>query len=143
MVVTSDILFSGFTDGSMKFFDKDKGTLLSTINVGSPVAVGPTIGKDNDGNSKIFVIAGLTSIPQAFGQGYGPSGPTTPGTLLSLGLNTKAAAAVTSTQTQTSTTTVVSSVTESIGLPSVITYAAIGIAVIAIAAAYLMMRKRA
>ena len=144
MVVTNDILFSGFTDGSMKFFDKDKGTLLSTINVGSPVAVGPTIGKDNDGNSKIFVIAGLTSIPQAFGQGYGPSGPTTPGTLLSLGLNTKAAAAVTSTQTQTSTTTVVSSVTESTGLPSEITYAAIGIAVIAIAAAaYLMMRKRA
>jgi len=146
MVVTSDIIFSGFTDGSMKFFDKDKGTLLSTVNVGSPVAVGPTIGKDSDGNSKIFLIAGLTSIPQAFGAGYGPSGPVVPGTLLALGLNQKAAAAVTSTSTttQTSTTTVVSSVTESTGLPSEVTYAAIGIAIIAIiAAAYLTMRKRA
>ncbi len=147
LVVTSDLLFSGFTDGTMKFLDKANGKELGSVNLGAPIAIAPTTGQDSDGKQKIFVIAGITTIPQIFGAGYGPSGAIQPGVLVALGLNEKAATASTATVTTTQSTVVTSTsattVTETTGLPAEITYAVAAIAVIAIiAAAVLVMRKK-
>jgi outer membrane protein assembly factor BamB len=87
LVVTGGIVYSGFTDGGIRFFDKDTGNLLYTVNVGSPIVVGPTIGKDSEGESKIFVITGSTSMVGGFaGPGFLNIGPSAPGTLIALGL---------------------------------------------------------
>ncbi len=152
LVVSGGMVFSGFTDGTVKFLDKDKGTLLNSLNVGTGVVVQPTIGADSDGNEKIFIIAGSVSIVGAYGgAGFNNLGAEVPGTLVAIGLADKAAAgststvttATTSTATITSTSTSVSTVEVSSGLPSEVTYAAIGVAVIAvIAAAVLVMRKK-
>ncbi|MCL4436672.1 MAG: PQQ-binding-like beta-propeller repeat protein [Thaumarchaeota archaeon] len=150
LVVTGGMIFTGFTDGLVRFLDKDTGKLLNTVNVGTGVVVAPTIGADSDGNSKIFIIAGSTTIvgPYAAGQ-FGNIGPMVPGTLVALGLADKPAAGSTSvvttatTSTVTSTSTAVSTVEVTSGLPSEVTYAAIGVAVIAIVgAAFLVMRKK-
>ncbi len=170
MVVTGSMVYSGFTDGKLRFFDKDTGKLLHELGVGSPLAIGPTIGKDSEGNSKIFVVAGPTAGLFANAQ-YGMGGlGTAPGTIIAVGLSDRAAAevktttvttttattsTVTTTQapqtvTSTSATTVTTtapgqtitttSTAESIGP---ITYAAVGVAVIALAAAaVLVMRKK-
>ncbi|MCL5318247.1 MAG: PQQ-binding-like beta-propeller repeat protein [Thaumarchaeota archaeon] len=164
MVVSGGTVFTGFTDGQMRFLDKDTGKELGKLSLGSPVLVQPTIGQDTDGNSKIFAVVGSTSL--ASGPQYGNPGPTIPGTLVAIGLSDKAAQIVTSTSTTTATTTAISSTTatttvtssapaqtittsitqtqtETSGLPSEVTYAAVGIAVIAIAgAAFLAMRKK-
>ncbi|MBI2938747.1 MAG: PQQ-binding-like beta-propeller repeat protein [Thaumarchaeota archaeon] len=181
MVITRDLVFSGFTDGYMRFFDKNKGTLLREINLGAQLTVGTIIGQDSAGDQKIIVPVG-TRLSN------------TPGNLIALGLSDKAAQTTTVTTTtattstitttsattttatttvtttsattsistttatttattattvistqpaQTQTTTVVSSVTETTGLPSEVTYAAVGVAVIALAAAaVLVMRKK-
>ena len=150
LVVSGGMVFTGFTDGTVKFLDKDKGTLLNTINLGTAVVVAPTVGADADGNQKIFLIAGSTSIVGAYGgAGFNSIGPEVPGTLVAIGLDDKAAAASTSTVTTATTSTVtsistaVSTVEVSSGLPAEVTYAAIGVAVIAIAAAaVLVMRKK-
>jgi len=142
LVVSGGMVFSGFTDGQMHFFDKNTGTELSKMPLGAPILIQPTIGQDSGGDSKIFAIVGQTSI--AAGPQYGDPGSQISGTLVAIGLSNKAASAVTSTSTTTTTTTVVSSVTESTGLPAELTYAAIGIAIIAvIGAAVMMTRKRA
>lgn len=149
MVVSGGMVFTGFTDGQMRFFNKDNGTLLNTVNVGAPVLVEPTIGKDNAGNSKIFAVIGETTI--SAGPMYNNPGPIVPGTLIALGLSDKAAVAQTSTVTttqattvtSTSATTVTSQVIQTTGLPSEVTYAAVAVAVIAIlAAAVLVTRKK-
>ncbi len=140
MVTTGDLLFSAFTDGTVKYFNADTGQLLREQNIGSPVLVGPTIAKDTDGNSKIFVLGGPMTIVVGFGPGqYGVAGQTdVPGTLIAIGLSDKAVAqAVTTTITSTSTT----SVTEEVGMSSTITYAAVAVAVIAVIAAVLFTRK--
>ncbi|MCL4436499.1 MAG: hypothetical protein M1503_03705 [Thaumarchaeota archaeon] len=202
MAVSGGMVFTGFTDNYLRFFDKDTGKLLHEMAIGAPTVVGVTIGKDADQNSKIFIIAGKTGI---FGAGMAGQA-SVPGTLIAIGLSDKSAGAVQTTtvtttaaattitstatttttsistsvstsittsattqtvtttsattatttlapQTQTTTvtssapaqtTTVVSSVTQTTGLPSEVTYAAIGVAVVAlIAAAVLAMRKRA
>ncbi|MBI2937288.1 MAG: PQQ-binding-like beta-propeller repeat protein [Thaumarchaeota archaeon] len=150
MVVSGGLLFSGFTDGLLRFLDKDTGKPLSTVNIGAPVLVGPTIGKDSDGNSKIFVLGGSMSLA-ANNYGYATRGlAAVPGTLVAVGLSDKAASTgststVTTTSVASSTTTVTTAttVTETTGLPSEVTYAAVAIAVIAIiAAAVLVMRKK-
>ncbi len=152
LVVSGGMVFSGFTDGQMRFFDKDTGKPLRSMVIGSPIAVEPTIGKDSDGNSKIFLISGIVSIPQSLGAGFGPSGGMQPGTLVALGLSDTASKGG-STVTTTSSTTVTSiasttvtsatTVTESGGIPAEVTYAAIGVAIIAIiAAAVVVMRKK-
>ncbi len=106
MVVTGGMLYSGFTDGNMRFFNKDTGAILNTVNIGAPVVVGPTIGKDSDGNSKIFVLGGSMTLA-AGNAGYGLAGQgAVPGTLIALGLSDKAASgAQTTTVTTTATTT--------------------------------------
>ncbi|MCL4436255.1 MAG: hypothetical protein M1387_06040 [Thaumarchaeota archaeon] len=149
IVVTGGMVFSGFTDGTVKFLDKDKGTLLNTVNVGSGVVVAPTIGADSDGNQKIFLIAGSTSIVGAFaGPGFNNLGAMVPGTLVAVGLSEKSTGGAvtqptTSTTTTTTTTTSIRTVEVSSGLPAEVTYAAVGVAVIAIiGAAVLVMRKK-
>ncbi len=58
MVITGDMVMSPWSDGFMRFHDKDTGQLLYEQNMGSYLAVTATIGKDSDGNSKILVLAG-------------------------------------------------------------------------------------
>jgi outer membrane protein assembly factor BamB len=167
MLITGDMVVTGFTDGRIRFFDKDTGQLLREMNVGAPVVTGLTAGKDANGDSKIFVISGMTSFVGLYG--YGPNAPRIPGTVISIGLSesqktitttsttrttitttsattstvTSTAQASTTTVTSESTTTVTTEITEETGLPAEITYAAVAVAVIAIiAAAFLIMRKR-
>ncbi len=109
-VVTGGMVFSGFTDGTMKFLDEGTGKVLNEIIVGAPVVVQPTIGKDSQGNSKIFVIVGATRLAGAANFGLGGQNEV-PGTLVALGLSTKTTTAATSTITTTSTTTSVSTTT--------------------------------
>ena len=157
LVVTNDLVFSGFTDGSMRFFDKNSGKLLHEMSLGSSLTVGTAIGQDSAGDQKIIVPVS-TFITMS---------SRTPGNIIALGLSTKLASTVTTTSTLTSTatttsvstattsvintvtqpaqtTTVTSQVTETVGLPAEVTYGAVGIAVVAIVAAAVMMtRKRA
>jgi outer membrane protein assembly factor BamB len=147
IVVTGGMAFSGFTDGTMKFLNKDTGELLYTMHVGSGVVVEPTIGQDSDGNSKIFVIAGSTSIVGAYGgPGYGSLGPSVPGTLIGIGLTDKVSEQVTVTSTQSTTltksTTMMSTEEIATGLPAEVTYAVVAIAVIAIIAAIFIARRK-
>ncbi len=164
MVVTSNVLFTGFTDGYIRFFNSNTGELLREMNTGSIMNSGLTTGKDLNGDQKIFVIVAS-----------GGFGSPTPGTLMAIGLNDRAQAAATVTvtstsrttltsimtstttttstsvstsvstttaqgQTQTQTQTVTSEVTgEAIGT---ITYAAIAVAVIAIIGAALLYTKK-
>jgi len=159
MVVTGGMVFTAFTDGYLRFFDKDTGQLLHEVNLGSGVVTAPTIGKDSDGNSKIFVVAGPTNFVAPFGgPGYGNLGPMVPGTLMALGLakkpavstttvtaTTTSATTVTTTVPQTTvTSTVTSSVTQTVEAIGPVTYAAVAVAVVAIiAAAILATRRRA
>ncbi len=148
MVVTSDLLFTGFNDGNMRFFDKNSGKLLYEEPLGAAISVGVTTGQDSDGKQKIFAIPG-SSVVIALGLAdKAATGLTTTVTSTSATTQTvvsTSATTVTSTSTLATTQTVTQSVTqtETTGLPSEVTYAAIGIAVIAvIAAAVLMMRKK-
>ncbi len=103
MVVSSDLVFTGFTDGFMRFIDKNTGALLHEMNLGSTVTVGVTTGQDSDGNQKIFAIVGASGA--------------VPGTLVVVGLSDRAAAEVkttTVTTTTTSRTTLTSTTTTSI-----------------------------
>ncbi|MBI2937285.1 MAG: PQQ-binding-like beta-propeller repeat protein [Thaumarchaeota archaeon] len=165
LVVTPTLVFTGFTDGQMRFLDKDTGKLLREINLGSDMRVGVTTGQDSDGNQKIFTILGVSAA--------GRIAPTNPGIVVALGLaagaepktttvTTTQSTTVTTTSVSTSATTVTStssttvattvtttapgqtvtttSTAESIGP---ITYAAVAVAVIAlIGAAVLVMRKK-
>jgi outer membrane protein assembly factor BamB len=163
LVVTSDIIFAGFTDGKMRFFNNN-GDLIREMTIGSHMLNGFTTGQDSNGDQKIFGVVGVGRI----GASVYPS-PTAAGTVVALGLR-DAPTTVTSTQrttltttssvtltsttattstltstlpASTTTTTVTSEVTEETGLPAEITYAAVAVAVIAIiAAAVLTMRKR-
>ncbi len=95
LVVTPSLVFTGFTDGYMRFFDKEKGTMLREMNLGSDLRVGVTTGQDADGNQKIFTIVGTGSSLS----------PRMPGTLVAIGLS-KAAAQGTTTVTTTQATTI-------------------------------------
>jgi len=152
MVVSDSLLWAGFTDGMIRFFDKETGELLRELNVGSSMRIGTTTGQDSDGNQKIFVVTGEGATA------FNAIIPATPGAVIAIGLNERAAQAVTVTSTSkttvTSTTTsvstsissttatVTSSVTEEVGMSSTITYAAIAVAVIAIIAVALIYTKK-
>lgn len=163
MIATPELLITGSIDGVVRVFDKTNGKVLKEVSLGSDIKVGVTTGQDSDGAQKVFALVGA-------GQGLGAIAPTSPMTLVAVGLSNKAAptaqtstvtttatttqsttvtststSATTVTSTSTSATTVTSQVTqtETTGLPSEVTYAAIGVAVIAIiAAAVLVMRKK-
>ena len=171
LVITPSLVFTGFTDGQMRFFDKTTGSLLREINLGSDMRVGVTTGQDSSGNQMIFTILGVTMA--------GRISPTNPGVVVSLGLSAAKTTTVTTTSvttssittTATSTTTAISTttatttsvstattsvtntitqpaqtstLTETVGLPAEVTYGAVGVALVAIVAAAVMMtRKRA
>jgi len=162
MVTTPDLLIVGFSDGHMRVLDQGTGKVLNDVNVGSDMHVGLTTGQDAAGNQLIFTILGA-------GPGQTSIRPVTSGTVVAIGLSKAASqttqvstvtttqvstqsTTVTSTATTTATTTapgstqtttVVQTQTETSGLPAEVTYAAIGVAVIAlIAAAVLVMRKK-
>ena len=144
IVVSPGLVFAGFTDGYLRFFDSSNGNLVREMNLGTHMVNGFTTGQDENGDQKLFGIVGVGRATKA---SVYPS-PNAPGTLIALGLSETAAQAVTVTQTSTSVststiaTTNTVSVTEEVGISSTVTYAAIAIAVIAvIAAAVLTQRK--
>ncbi len=154
-VVTGGMVFAGFTDATMRFFDKDSGKMLREMILGAPIVVQTTIGQGSDGNSKIFVIMGTQRVMQPY-YGLAPANEV-PGTLVALGLSETTAQVKTTTVTTTSATTLTSTSATTVtttapaqtittsGAETIgpITYAAIGVAVIAIiAAAVLVMRKK-
>ncbi|MCL5318262.1 MAG: hypothetical protein M1503_08400 [Thaumarchaeota archaeon] len=170
MVVTSDMVFAGFTDGYMRFFDKDKGTLLREVNLGSSLTIGPSTAQDSKGNQKIFTLVTRTQNPGyvlALGlsdrASQAPSSTVTTtttasttvtstttttsaitSTVVSTSISTTTSA-ITSTITSTeapSTTTITSEVTGTNGLPAEITYAAIAVAVMAVVATAVLIMKR-
>ncbi len=105
MVATPDVLFVGFTDGFMRFFDENTGAVLKELNLGSDMRVGLTTGQDSDGNQRIFTILGT---------GASAITPATPGTVVAIGLSAQAAPGTTATTTVTTTaaaTTVTSTTT--------------------------------
>ncbi len=99
MVITPELLFTGFTDGYVRFFDKDTGELLRELNLGSDLMVGLTTGQDVDGNQMIFTMGGV---------GRSLFTPFNPGFLVALGLSERAAGEV---RTTTVTTTSISRTT--------------------------------
>ncbi len=144
MVVTPDLLFTGFGDGNLRFFDKNTGDLLYAKPLGAGVTVGVTTGQDSDGKQKIFALPG-SSVVVALGLSD-KTAETKTTTVISTSATTQtvtstSATTITSATTQTVTTSVTQ--TETSGLPSEVTYAAVAIAVIAvIAAAILVTRKK-
>jgi len=146
MVVSGGMVFTGFPDGFMRFFDKDTGKLLREINLGAPMQIGVTIGKDSDGNSKIFAIIGAQRYQNepAFLGALAPTAAV-PGTVVALGLAEKPAVTTTTvTATTTSATTVVSTttVTQTAETIGPVTYAAIAVAVVAVIAAAILAARR-
>ncbi|MCL5318787.1 MAG: PQQ-binding-like beta-propeller repeat protein, partial [Thaumarchaeota archaeon] len=95
MVVTSDLVFAGFTDGYLRFFDKSNGNVLREMNLGSNMQIQFTTGQDSKGEQKIF---GLLGIASSFGG-------SNPGTLIAIGLSGQSAQASTQTTTVTTTAT--------------------------------------
>ncbi|MHA2067779.1 MAG: hypothetical protein ACXABY_25735, partial [Candidatus Thorarchaeota archaeon] len=96
LVVTPELVFASWIDGTVKFFNKETGTLLREMSLGSESSVGPTTGQDSDGNQMIFVIVGV-----------GTSGIFTnaPGIVVGIGLNDRAQQQVLTTTVTTTTTT--------------------------------------
>ena len=142
IVVVPGLVFAGYTDGIMRFFDSNTGDLVREMEIGTHMVNGFTTGQDASGDQKIF---GIVGVGRALPNSVYPS-PTAAGTLIALGLNDRPTTEITVTSTQVSTSTVSTtiSVTEEVevGLSSTITYAAIAVAVIAIiAAAVLTTRK--
>ncbi len=160
LVVTPDLVFSAFTDGFLRFLDKDTGKELYKINLASDLRIGVTTGQDSDGNQEIFTVAGITSS----------WGSKNPGFVIALGLSDRASAearttvATTTTQstistttsanarTSTSTTTITTSTAAqtaattawpAVFLPPMVTYGAIAVAVTAVTMIIaLVLRKR-
>ncbi len=134
MIVTPDLIIAGFTDGYMRFLDKDTGELLMEKNIGSDLRVGPTTGQDSNGNQLIFTMAGVGAVAIF---------PGLPGTLVALGLSERTQSDVTTTRVSTTTVTTISEITQTEGFPATYTYAAIALAIITIiGAAALITRRR-
>ena len=94
LVTTSDIVFAGYRDGYIRFFNAATGELLREMNNGNTMSAGLTTGQDLTGDQKIFAILSTSG---------------TAGTLIAVGLNERAqAVAETVTVTQTSRTTITS-----------------------------------
>jgi hypothetical protein len=99
LVVTKELVYTGFNDGMMRFFDKETGTLLREINIGSPMTVGLTTGQDSAGDQKIFTVIGISTGEMTV------ISPTMPGTLIALGLADRPVSGDVTTVTTTTTTT--------------------------------------
>jgi len=162
IVVTPELVFTGFTDGHLRFFDKDTGKLLREINLGSQMVNGFTTGQDSDGNQKIFGVIGVGRVfPTVYPRG------TAAGTLVALGLSERPLKVVTTTTTTTTTSistttsvttsrttvtttappttitsTVSSTVTQTVEAIGPVTYAAVAVAIIAIIAAAILVTRR-
>jgi outer membrane protein assembly factor BamB len=104
MVISGGMVFTGFPDSMVRFFNKDTGELLRELNLGGPMQVGVTIGQDSDGNSKIFIIAGAQNYMTEAAFMGANVGPRVPGTLVAIGLSDRAAAEVKTTTVTTTTT---------------------------------------
>jgi outer membrane protein assembly factor BamB len=101
MIVTPGLLITGFTDGYLRAFDTDTGSVLFEKNLGASITVGPTIGADSEGNEKIFVDVG-TRLSN------------TPGSVVAIGLSDRAAAEVRTTTVTTTARTTLTSTTTSV-----------------------------
>ncbi|MBI2937790.1 MAG: PQQ-binding-like beta-propeller repeat protein [Thaumarchaeota archaeon] len=107
MVITPELVFAGFTDGYLRFFDKSNGQLLREMNLGSNLQIQFTTGQDSKGDQKIFGLLGVSST----------FAPSTPGTLVAIGLSKQAAANATATTTVTTTSaTTITSTTTSVSV---------------------------
>ncbi len=140
IVVTPDMVFTGFTDGYVRFFDKNTGEKLSELFVGSDMKVGLTTGQDSAGNQKIFTLVGQgTSALATFSAGR------TPGTLIAIGLSENAGSTGAA-EIKTTTITSISSITITrvsiSGIPSEVTYAAVASAVVTIISAALLITRK-
>ncbi|MAE80847.1 MAG: hypothetical protein CL695_04605 [Chloroflexi bacterium] len=149
-IVTGNMVIMGHPDGFMRFLDEDTGELLREINLGGAMGVGLTIGKDFNGNSKIFVLLNTAS-----GAGYAIT-PGVTGTLVAIGLYERAittTSTTTTTITSTLTTTATSivpaktmtttqEVTEEVGQSSTVIYAAVMVAGIAIIATAVTAKRK-
>ena len=129
LVVTPDMLFTGFTDGHIKFFDKNNGNILHDINLGSEITVGVTTGEDTDGNQKLFTMVGtrINNIP---------------GNLVALGLPEKKDSVINTTTLTSTTTLVTTQAIKTDGLPIQITYASIVILIISSIVIFTRLRIR-
>ncbi len=118
MVVTPELLFTGFPDGYLRFFDKDTGKLLREINVGSEITVGATTGQDSTGNQMIFVMVGtrLNNIP---------------GSLVAIGRSESVGADI---KTVTKTLTITANAAPTTGISVEVAYAAVAVAAAIVAA---------
>jgi alcohol dehydrogenase (cytochrome c) len=107
ITVTPTMVFAGYTDGYLRFFDKNDGTLLREMNLGSTMTAGFTTGQDSDGNQEIFGIIGTGSVSQA--RVY----PTTSaaGVVVGIGLAERSASTMTTTAVSTITSTTVATTT--------------------------------
>jgi len=140
MVISGGMLFSGFTDGNMRFFDKDTGILMDTLHLGSPIVTGVTTGKDSDGHQKLFTIVGATSFPRQESYGLAEQN-IVPGTLVAIGLSDNISDIVTTTITTTTTVTHFASQNED-AFENVV-YLLIGLIVfVLISVTVFMMRRR-
>jgi hypothetical protein len=110
MVVSGGMLFSGFTDGNMRFFDKDSGILIDTLRLGSPIVTGVTMGQDSEGHQKIFTIVGATSFARQESYGLAKQN-IVPGTLIAIGISENIPNSVTTTVITTTTVSTTTTVT--------------------------------
>ncbi len=134
MVVTPEMLFTGFTDGKMRFFDKTNGKLLREINLGSEITVSITTGQDSAGDQKIFAMLG-TRIDKV------------PGSLVALGLAEKTVATSPAAKTSTVTSTITVTTTaagcdQAANLPAEVTYVLTAVAILAVTSAAVLVTRR-
>ncbi|MBI2936780.1 MAG: PQQ-binding-like beta-propeller repeat protein [Thaumarchaeota archaeon] len=130
MVATPEMVFTGFTDGYMRFFDKVNGKMLREVNLGSEITVSVTTGQDSAGDQKIFAMLG-TRVNNV------------PGSLVALGLTEKTISTTVKTTTTTTTVTVTTgSANQAETVPAEIAYASVAVAVIAVIAAVILVARR-
>ncbi|MBI4284141.1 MAG: hypothetical protein HY663_06710 [Chloroflexi bacterium] len=144
MVVSGGMLFTGFTDGYIRFFDKDTGRIIHQMNIGSPIITGLTTGQDSDGQQKIFVLVGPTRFERLSGYGLSQL-DIVPGTVVAIGLkttpisfNTTTTTTTTVTVTTTSTATTLLSLRED---SRAIAYLAIAATAVALVTMALLWRR--
>ena len=139
MVVSGGMLFSGFTDGNMRFFDKDTGILIDTLHLGSPIVIGVTTGQDSEGHQKLFTIVGATSFARQKSYGLAERN-IVPGTLIAIGISENVSAIVTTTVTTTTTVTHFTSQNE--GAFEIVVYLLLGLTAFALITAAVFLARR-
>jgi len=102
LVVAGSVVFAGFTDGNLRFFDKSTGSLVREMNMGSPLVSEFTTGQDSKGKQMVFGIVGIGTTALS---------PTQAGAIVGIGLSDRPAITTTTTTTATTTSVTTSSVT--------------------------------